>query len=84
MRKSEREVTEPREKFAALLKCGYITIAVNGESGAPYALPLNFGAELKGGQAVYIFSLCVGGKEVRTYAQRPAYRVFGGEHDKGF
>ena len=71
MRKSEREVTEPREKFAALLKCGYITIAVNGESGAPYALPLNFGAELKGDRLFIYFHCALEGKKSELMRKDP-------------
>ena len=48
MRKREREVTDCREKLAVLLGCGFLTLALRGE-GAPYCVPLNFGAELEEG-----------------------------------
>lgn len=34
MRKSEREVKDAAEKFAALLRCGYMTLAVARGEGA--------------------------------------------------
>ena len=46
MRKTEREVKDVKEKFAALMRCPYIVLAANGER-APYQVPLNFGAALR-------------------------------------
>lgn len=54
MRKTEREVTDTAEKFAILSRCGYLTLALQGEN-APYCLPLNFGAELQGDALVLYF-----------------------------
>lgn len=54
MRKFEREVTDEGEKFAALMRCGYLVLAMEGE-GAPYQVPLNFGAELAGGALTLYF-----------------------------
>lgn len=54
MRKSEREVKDPARKFAALLRCGYLVLAMEGEE-APYQVPLNFGAELHGGRLTLYF-----------------------------
>ena len=55
MRKSEREVKDAAEKFAALLRCGYMTLAVARGEGAPYLVPLNFGAELAGERLTLYF-----------------------------
>lgn len=63
MRKSEREITDVQEKFAALLRCGYMTLAVEGE-GAPYCVPLNFGAELIGESLVLYFHCAKEGKKL--------------------
>ena len=62
MRKSEREIADVHEKFAALLRCGYMTLAVEGE-GAPYCVPLNFGAELIGESLVLYFHCAKEGKK---------------------
>ena len=43
MRKSDREVTDISEKLAVLLRCQYFTLAMQ-TGGAPYLVPLNFGA----------------------------------------
>ena len=51
MRKREREVTARREKLAPLLGCGFLTLALRGE-GAPYCVPLHFGAEEEGDRLV--------------------------------
>lgn len=56
MRKSDREVTEPAEKLAVLLRCDFMTLAL-AEEEAPYALPLNFGAEVRGG-VLYLYFHC--------------------------
>ena len=63
MRKSEREIADVQEKFAALLRCGYMTLAVEGE-GAPYCVPLNFGAELAGDALVLYFHCAREGKKL--------------------
>ena len=55
MRKSEREVKDAAEKFAALLRCGYMTFAIPRGEGAPYLVPLNFGAELAGERPTLYF-----------------------------
>ena len=47
MRKSEREISDLSDKFETLLRCEYLTLALQDEA-APYALPVNFGAELEG------------------------------------
>ena len=63
MRKSEREITDVAEKLETLLRCEYLTLALQGE-GAPYALPVNFGAELAEGKLVLYFHCAVEGKKL--------------------
>ena len=63
MRKSEREIADVQEKFGALLRCGYMTLAVEGEV-APYCVPLNFGAELIGESLVLYFHCAKEGKKL--------------------
>lgn len=57
MRKSQREVSDINAKYAALLNCGYMTLALNSKDGVPYAIPLNFGAKLNG-ERLYIYFHC--------------------------
>ena len=70
MRKSEREIADVQEKFAALLRCGYMTLAVEGE-GAPYCVPLNFGAELMGDTVVLYFHCAKEGKKLDLLRKNP-------------
>ena len=70
MRKSEREIADVHEKFAALLRCGYMTLAVEGE-GAPYCVPLNFGAELAGDTLVLYFHCAKEGKKLDLLRKNP-------------
>lgn len=53
MRKHEREVCGDVAILEILLRCPYLTLAIARE-GAPYCVPLNFGAELsEDGPVVY-------------------------------
>ena len=54
MRKSEREVTGNEQILAQLLRCPYLVLSIKTE-GAPYCVPLNFGAELAEGKPVLYF-----------------------------
>lgn len=57
MRKAEREVFGGEEKFAALMRCPYMTIAMNG-GGAPYQVPVNFGAEQREDGRLVLYFHC--------------------------
>ena len=63
MRKREREVTDPQEKLAVLLGCPFLTLALHGE-GAPYCVPLNFGAEEENGRLVLYFHCALEGTKL--------------------
>ncbi len=53
MRKSEREVFGDAQILEMLLRCPYLVLSIKTE-GAPYCVPLHFGAELAAGSpAVY-------------------------------
>ena len=67
MRKADREVTDIEEKLAALLRCEFLTLALRGE-GAPYCVPLNFGAELADGAPVLYFHCANEGKKLDLLA----------------
>ena len=54
MRKNEREVVGDAAILELLLRCPYLTLAVRTQ-GAPYCVPLNFGAELAEGRPVVYF-----------------------------
>ena len=63
MRKSEREISDLSDKFETLLRCEYLTLALQDEA-APYALPVNFGAELEGDKLTLYFHCAVAGKKL--------------------
>ena len=63
MRKAEREITNEQEKFAALLRCESMTLALRTDS-APYLVPLNFGAELKEDGLVLYFHCAAEGTKL--------------------
>lgn len=63
MRKAEREIKNEQEKFAALLRCESMTLALRTD-GAPYLVPLNFGAELKEDGLVLYFHCAVEGTKL--------------------
>ena len=63
MRKAEREVKDPAEKFAALMRCPYIVLAANGDL-APYQVPLNFGAALREEGLVLYFHCAKEGRKL--------------------
>lgn len=70
MRKSEREMKDVQEKFAALLRCGYMTLALQGED-APYCVPLNFGAELNGDSLTLYFHCAKEGTKLGLLRKNP-------------
>ena len=63
MRKSQREISDFQEKKAALLACGFLTLAVGGES-APYLVPLDFGAEEREGKLILYFHCAKSGHKI--------------------
>ena len=63
MRKGEREITDSEQKLEALLRCESMTVAFGGE-GAPYMIPLNFGAELVEGQLYLYFHCALEGEKL--------------------
>ncbi len=71
MRKSDREVTDISEKLAVLLRCQYFTLAMQ-TGGAPYLVPLNFGAELRGGDLFLYFHCAKEGTKLDLLRGNPA------------
>ena len=63
MRKSEREIADLSDKFQTLLRCEYLTLALQDDA-APYVLPVNFGAELEGDRLSLYFHCAVAGKKL--------------------
>ena len=54
MRKADRAIEDEAERLEALLSCDWLTLSLADEDGAPYCVPLNFGAEkTREGVALY-------------------------------
>ena len=61
MRRSERETT-PQEALQILEGCAYLTLAVKGDD-FPYAVPVHFGMEMRGGMPALYFHGARAGKK---------------------
>ena len=48
MIRKDREITDRSEQLAIMEACDVCRIALNGEDGYPYIVPLNFGVEVDG------------------------------------
>ena len=70
MRKAEREIARLQDKFDTLLRCEYMTLALSG--AAPYAVPLNFGAELCGGELRLYFHCAKEGEKLVRLRRDPS------------
>lgn len=70
MRKAEREIAGLQDKFDTLLRCEYMTLALSG--AAPYAVPLNFGAELCGGELRLYFHCAKEGEKLVRLRRDPS------------
>lgn len=63
MIRKDREITNFEEIIAIVAKCDVCRIALNGNDGWPYILPLNFGYSVDGGiLTLYFHSALVGKK----------------------
>ena len=63
MRRSDREVTDKDEIIVIMKKCDVCRLALNGDDGYPYILPLNFGLlETDGWPALYFHGATEGRK----------------------
>lgn len=70
MRKHEREVCGDAAILEILLRCPYLTLAI-ARKGAPYCVPLNFGAELAGNTLVLYFHCAKEGKKLDLLRKNP-------------
>ena len=64
MRRFEREVKEIEFIDAMLKQMGIVTLCMNDEDGYPYAVPLNFGHEIKDNQLLVYIHFSPEGKKV--------------------
>ncbi len=54
MIRTDREITDRAEQLAIIDACDVCRVALNGDDGYPYIVPLNFGVDVEDGQ-VYLY-----------------------------
>ena len=64
MRRSDREVKDISEITEIIEKCEVCRIALNGDDGFPYVVPLNFGHCQENGRTVLYFHCAMQGKKL--------------------
>lgn len=74
MRRDDREVVSIEEIFDILQRCDTIHIAMN-DDGAPYIIPMTFGAELKDGKITIYFHCANEGKKLTLIEKDPMVGV---------
>ena len=69
MIRSDREITDCSAQLAIMSACDVCRIALNGEDGFPYIVPLNFGVEVNGGQVRLYFHSANRGQKLDLIAR---------------
>jgi len=64
MRRADREVTDLPEILDIMKKCDVCRLALNGDDGVPYLVPLNFGMEEENGVVTLYFHSAPEGKKL--------------------
>ena len=72
MRRKEREVKERAAIEEILRACKVCRLAMNGEDGVPYIVPLNFGYTWSGEQPVFYLHSAQSGRKLDLAGQRRA------------
>lgn len=63
MIRKDREIVDFEEIISIVAKCDVCRIALNGDDGCPYILPLNFGYSVNDGQLTLYFHSALVGKK---------------------
>lgn len=69
MRRKDREITGLDQLVEIMEQCDVCRLALNGEDGWPYLLPLNFGMERTGEQLILYFHGATEGKKYDLLAK---------------
>ncbi len=64
MRRKDKEVTGFDQLVSIIEKCDVCRIAMNGEDGVPYIVPLNFGLSVEGEQVTFYFHSAEEGRKL--------------------
>lgn len=69
MIRSDREITDRSEQLAIIDACDVCRVALNGDDGYPYIIPLNFGVDVEDGQVYLYFHSAKRGKKLDLIKQ---------------
>lgn len=64
MRRTDKEVTGFDQLVSIIEKCDVCRLALNGEDGVPYIVPLNFGLRVEGEQVSFYFHSAEEGRKL--------------------
>lgn len=71
MIRKDREITDRAEQLAIMEACDVCRVALNGEDGYPYVVPLNFGVEVAGDEVTLYFHSARRGLKLDLIARDP-------------
>lgn len=83
MIRSDREIADRASQLTILDACDVCRIAVNGDDGFPYIVPLNFGVDVEDGQVYLYFHSANRGRKLDLIA-RDARVAFEADCDHNF
>ena len=69
MIRSDREITDRAEQLAIIDACDVCRVALNGDDGYPYIIPLNFGVDVEGDQVYLYFHSARRGQKLDLIAE---------------
>lgn len=69
MRRQDREMKNIEDIISAMKKCEVCRLAINGDNGYPYIIPLNFGLDIEGDKIKIIFHSANEGKKIELFTK---------------
>ena len=69
MIRTDREVTERADQLAIMEDCDVCRVALNGDDGYPYIIPINFGVDVEDDQVYLYFHSARRGQKLDLIAQ---------------
>ena len=71
MRRADRAVTDPAQLLDIIRSCQVLRLAMNGEEGRPYLVPLSFGSWYEDGQLELYFHSALQGRKLDLLRRDP-------------
>ena len=69
MRRQDREMKNIEDIINTMRKCEVCRLAINGDNGYPYIVPLNFGLDVEGDKIKIIFHSANEGKKIELFTK---------------